>query len=734
MAQARGDLTRRRFLQAASGSAAAVLLSRSSFAQDGQKERPNFLWISTEDTSPDLGCYGDAYAVTPNLDRLAAQGVRYTRVFTHAGVCAPSRSGIITGMYPTTIGTHNMRCQGVPPAEVKCFPEYLRAAGYYCANNVKTDYQFNPPPTAWDECSNRAHWRNRPAGRPFFAVINLTLTHESQIRNRAKAMLKRLDSLGPGERHDPAKAVLPPYYPDTPVVRQDWAQYYDLLTLMDKQVKEILDQLEADGLAENTVVWFWGDHGRGLPRGKRWIYDSGLRVPLIVRIPEKWRKLAMPHRPDAVKPGTVNEDLIAFIDFAPTMLSLAGVDVPRYIQGRAFLGSQRAKPREYIFAARDRMDEAYDLIRAVRDKQYKYIRNYMWYLSRSQDINYMNEMPTMQEMRRLYAEGKLQGPQMQFFEPTKPVEELYDTAADPHEVKNLAGDPKYKNVLERMRRAHAEWCRETGDIGLIPEPVLDEMKWPDGKREKTAEPVFTRQTGNPQEGGAVAIACPTAGASIAYRVGGDPESDTGWDLYVRPVHLKTGEVLLAKACRVGFKDSDVVTFKLGGPVVNKPQIKQTDPWKDRLDATALRPRLLKLKELDSAGPNATHTYLKHLQDANPIVRYWATAGLHASCRLAVDMTFAKPAMQTMLEDSSIIVRIAAAQALCEWGQESDGLPVLTWALRHRTDKVRLFAVIALDKIGEKARPALAQIKAATQDPDDYVTRVAKTVAARLDSR
>ena len=734
MAQARGDLTRRRFLQAASGSAAAVLLSRSSFAQDRQKERPNFLWISTEDTSPDLGCYGDAYAVTPNLDRLAAQGVRYTRVFTHAGVCAPSRSGIITGMYPTSIGTHNMRCQGVPPAEVKCFPEYLRAAGYYCTNNVKTDYQFNPPLTAWDECSNRAHWRNRPAGKPFFAVINLTLTHESQIRNRTKAMLKRLDSLGPGERHDPAKAVLPPYYPDTPIVRQDWAQYYDLLTLMDKQVKEILDQLEADGLAENTIVWFWGDHGRGLPRAKRWIYDSGLRVPLIVQIPEKWRKLAMPQHPDAVKPGTVNEDLIAFIDFAPTMLSLAGVDVPRHIQGRAFLGSQRAKPREYIFAARDRMDEAYDLIRAVRDKQYKYIRNYMWYLPRSQDINYMNEMPTMHEMRRLHGEGKLRGPQMQFFEPAKPVEELYDTVADPHEVKNLAGDPKYKDVLARMRRAHAEWCRETWDIGLIPEPVLDEMKWPDGKRDKTAEPVFIKQTGNPQEGGAVTIACPTAGASIAYRVGGDPKSDTGWEVYVRPAHLKTDEVLFARAFRIGFKDSGVVTFKLGGPVVDKPQTTQTDPWKDRLDATALRPRLLKLKELDFEGPNATHPYLKHLEDVNPVVRYWATVGLHASCRFPVDMAFAKPAMQIKLGDQSIIVRIAAAQALCEWGQEKEGLPVLAGALKHPTDKVRLFAIIALDKIGERARPALTQIKAATQDPDDYVTRVAKTVAARLDSR
>ena len=627
-----------------------------------------------------------------------------------------------------------MRCQGIPPGEVKCFPEYLRAAGYYCTNNVKTDYQFDSPLTAWDECSNKAHWRNRPAGKPFFAVINFTITHESQILNRSAEMMKRLSSLGPGERHDPAKAQLPPYYTDTPTVRQDWAQYYDLITLMDKQVKEVLDQLEQDGLAQNTIVWFWGDHGRGLPRAKRWIYDSGTRVPLIIRVPEKWRKLAMPDNRGAVKPGTVNDDLIAFLDFAPTMLSLAGIEVPRHMQGKAFLGRQKARPRKYVFAARDRMDEAYDLIRAVRDKQYRYIRNYMWYLPRSQDISYMNEMPTMQEMRRLFAEGKLVGPQMQYFEAVKPVEELYDTAADPHEVKNLAGDPKYKDVLERLRKVHNEWCRDTMDVGLVPEPMLDEMKWPQGKPEKTAEPVCIKQTGNSQEGGAVTIACSTSGASIAYRIGGDPESPAGWGLYVRPVHLKGDEVLYAKACRIGFNDSGVAAFKLGGQVAGKPQATQTDPWIGKLGVPDLLPRLLKLKESDHEGPNATNKYVKYLEDDSPVVRYWATVGLQASCRFSVDMTFVKPAMQTKLQDQSMIVRIAAAHALCEWGQEKDTLPVLIEALKHPTDKVRLFAVIALDKLGEKARPALAQIKAAAQDSDDYVKRVAKTALSRLGPR
>lgn len=732
---ARSGLSRRRLLQAAGGSAVAMVLPELSLGTDRPGEdRPNFLWINTEDISPDLGCYGDAYAVTPNLDKLASQGVRYTRVFTHAGVCAPSRSGIITGMYPTTIGTHHMRCRGVPPSEVKCFPEYLRAAEYYCTNNAKTDYQFDSPLTAWDECSDKAHWRNRPAGKPFFAVINLTITHESQIRDYSDEMTRRLNSLGPAERHNPVRAQLPPYYPDTVKVRQDWARYYDLITLMDRQVKEILDQLEQDGLAEDTIVWFWGDHGRGLPRAKRWIYDSGTHVPLIVRVPQKWRNRAARHNPDSVRPGAVNGDLIAFIDFAPTMLSLAGVGIPRHMQGRAFLGHQKARSRQYVYAARDRMDEACDMIRAVRDKRYKYIRNYMWHLPRSQDIRYMNEMPTMQEMRRLFAEGTLTGPQLQYFEPIKPVEELYDTEIDPHEVKNLAGDPKHKDVLERMRRVHNQWCRQTMDIGLIPEPVLDELKWSQGRPDKTADPVFVRQTGDPRQGGAVTIACSTSGASIAYRIGGDPKSPVGWELYVRPVRLKADDLLYAKACRLGFRDSEVAMFKLGGPVSARPQATQTDLWKDRLDASELLPRLLTLKELDYLGPNATPLYLKYVADPHPVVRYWAMVGLHASCRFPIDMTFVKPAMQMRLFDQSVIVRIAAAQALCERGQERDTLPVLIEAMKHRTDKVRLFAVIALDKLGPRARPALAQIKAVAQDPDEYVQQVAKTILSRLEGR
>ena len=346
---------------------ACLLLFAGAWLNRGKAHpptRPNILWITTEDMSPDLGCYGDSEARTPNLDRFASEGARFSNAFSISGVCAPSRSALITGMYPTSIGTHHMRSKGVPPPYVKCFTEYLRAAGYYCSNNVKTDYNFDPPLTAWDESSRKAHWRGCAEGQPFFSVINFTVTHESRIRAEPERFARLTATLTPEDRHDPAKAQLPPYYPDDPIVRRDWANYYDLITAMDYKVGELLAQLEEDGLADNTIVFFYGDHGRGLPRAKRWVYDSGMRVPLMIRWPGK------------IKPGTVRDDLVSFVDFGATVLSLAGVKIPSYIQGQAFLGEQSAPPRNYVYAARDRMDETYDIIRAVRDKKYKYIRNF----------------------------------------------------------------------------------------------------------------------------------------------------------------------------------------------------------------------------------------------------------------------------------------------------------------------------------------------------------------------
>jgi len=416
-------------------------------------DRPNIVWITCEDMSPNMGCYGDSYAETPNLDRLAARGVRYTHAFTHAGVCAPSRSGLITGMYPTSLGSHHMRCSTTLPDFVKCFPEYLREAGYYCTNQSKTDYNFPVPAGAWDVSQGgKAHWRNRGAGQPFFSVFNLTVTHESRIR-------AKYDTLA----HDPDEATLPPYLPDTPLVRRDWARYHDMITQMDSQAGKLLRQLEEDGLADDTIVFFFADHGVGLPRAKQWIYDAGTHVPLILYFPEKYRHLA------PAEPGTAVDRLVGFVDIGPSVLSLLGLDIPEHVQGIPFLGPKAGEPRTYLYGMRDRMDERYDMSRSVRDRRYKYHRNYFPARPFAPWLDYMEKLATMQEWRRLHTAGELTGVQAFFMRETKPVEELYDIVADPYEQVNLADSPEHRTVLERMRKVHFDWVRETIDLGLLPE-------------------------------------------------------------------------------------------------------------------------------------------------------------------------------------------------------------------------------------------------------------------------
>jgi uncharacterized sulfatase len=514
------------------------LRALSAAAGKGGK-RLNVLWISCEDTSPDLGCYGDEFADTPNLDRLASQGRRYTNAFVPYPVCAPTRSSIITGMYPSTIGSMHMRTglkgyQCVPPPEVRCFPEYLRAAGYFCTNQRKTDYQFAAPFTAWD--GNR-DWRSRPEGMPFFSVIKLTVSHES--RNWPKKNEKLV--------HDPAKVPVPPYYPDTPVVRRNLARYYDNVTKMDALAGAILKRLEDDGLADSTVVFFWGDHGRGLPRCKRWLYDSGIHVPLIV------------HWPGQIKPGSVCDDLVSLVDLGPSVLSLAGVKVPAHMQGRPFLGEQRVPPREFIVAARERMDRnSDDHIRAVRDKRWKYIRNFMPAKPYAQPIPYRDRMPIMQEWRRLHAAGKLAGPPALFFRQVKPKEELYDITADPHEIHNLAEAPRHQEMLRRMRARLAKWSKETGDLGGTPEDELIERMWPGKKQPLTAAPVIETAAA---AGGKVSlkITCATKGASIGYQL----VKGKRWLLYSEPIRVAPGTTVRAKAIRIGYKVSDVATKVVG---------------------------------------------------------------------------------------------------------------------------------------------------------------------------
>ncbi len=460
------DQTRRAFLKTTGLGVSSLALAGQSSAREAALKRPNILWITCEDISPNLGCYGDVQATTPALDRFASESVRYTNAYSISGVCAPSRSCLITGMYPTTLGSQHMRCTAVLPPHIKCFTEPLREAGYYCTNNYKTDYQFKHPQSAWDESSRQAHWRNRlDPEQPFFAVFNFICCHESRIESDER-YAEAIENLPKDSLHDPEAMSLPPYYPDTPQTRRDWARYLDIIAAMDRRVAGVLSALEEDGLSDSTIVFFYSDHGAGLPRAKRWLYDSGLRVPLMVRIPETLRHTGQG------EPGTVNDELVSFVDMAPTVLNLAGVAVPSHMQGRAYLGPDISSPRRYVYGARDRMDERYDVIRAVRDKRYKYIRNYEPYKPYYQYMNTPEKGVTMREIRRVHAEGNLPPAAKLFMAETKPLEELYDLRSDPHEIQNLASSPTHQPILNRMRTAHVEWVKRTKDLGFIPEAEL----------------------------------------------------------------------------------------------------------------------------------------------------------------------------------------------------------------------------------------------------------------------
>lgn len=432
-------------------------------------ERPNILWITCEDMSPHLGCWGDRYAHTPHLDRLAGQSLRCTGCFATAPVCSPSRACLINGIYATTLGTQHLRSAFPIPADFLGFPARLRAAGYYCTNNVKTDYNTSNERAilraSWDECSGKAHWRNRRPGQPFFAVFNDMVTHQSRMSVMSyKEFQQQVQSqLAPGLRHDPSKAPVPPYWPDTPITRRTVARYYDCVTVMDQHVGRLLAELDEAGVADDTIVFFYADHGSGIPRHKRLVLDSGLRVPLLVRFPGKYQKLAQ------AGAGEVLPRLVSFVDFAPTVLSLAGLSIPAHMQGEAFLGPASGAPRDYVYGARDRVDEAYDLARSVRDARYLYVRNYMPHLSYNQPEGYSDQAEVRREITRLAAEGKLNAAQMTYAGPRRAAEELYDCQADPDQLRNLAAAPEHAAALERLRAAHRQWVLKTRDLGFLPE-------------------------------------------------------------------------------------------------------------------------------------------------------------------------------------------------------------------------------------------------------------------------
>jgi len=433
-------------------------------AEAARPPQPNILWISCEDISPNLGCYGDTQAVTPNLDQLAARSVLYTQAFATTGVCATARSTLITGMYPSSIGSQHMRCKTTLPKNIRPFTTYLRRAGYFCTNQSKQDYNFKTPADSWDVGKGfKAHWKNRRPGQPFFAVFNFLDTHESRIRGRTRHTIQLTDK----ERHQPNQTSPPPYMPDTPLIRKDWARYLDLITMMDKvEIPNRLAELTRAHVADNTIVFFFSDHGAGVPRAKQFIYDSGMQVPLMIYFPPKWRHLS------PKKPGSTVDRLVSFVDFGPTVLSLAGVPVPAHMQGKPFLGSQVVPARKFVYGIRDRMDERYDMSRTVRDTHFKYHRHYLPFVPHFPWLDYMEQLDSSKELRRLKAAGKLTDGPAFFMANTKPVEELYDIRVDPHELHDLAEQPQYRDVLQRMRRTHLAWVRETVDTGLLPEQEL----------------------------------------------------------------------------------------------------------------------------------------------------------------------------------------------------------------------------------------------------------------------
>lgn len=527
----------------------------------GFSQKPNIVWIVAEDLSPYIKAFGDSTIKTPNLDWLAKEGICFDHFYSAAPVCAPARSSLALGMYPTRIGSNHMRTgnwyagrvpekqlaamqkaakengerdfyEAVPEIGAKMFTEYLRIQGYYCTNNSKEDYQFIKPVTAWDESSTSAHWRNRAEGQPFFSMFTLLVTHESQIWARAKMPLEI----------DPKTEVpIPPYLPDTEIAKNDIRRMYSNIVSMDQQVGKLIAELKEDHLLENTIIIWFTDHGGPLPRQKRLLYDSGIKVPMIIRFPDK--KGA----------GTRDERMISFIDMAPTTLSLAGIPTPKYMDGKAFLGKYESKTeRKMIFAASDRFDESTDAIRAARDKNFKYIKYFMPEKPMFLPVKFRDQMPIMQELYRLKKEGKLNETQALWFREKKPAEELFEIKKDPHEIHSIADNPVYAEKLIELRKATEQWMKEVDDKNIIPEDELVEKFWPRGKQPQTLAPEYQIKNGE------VIIKNLNPGASLGFKwVNKEEEAgESNWIIYQKPIKIEKGKNLYINAHRIGFLPSE----------------------------------------------------------------------------------------------------------------------------------------------------------------------------------
>ncbi len=507
--------------------------------------QPNIIWLVAEDQSPEwFPMYGDQVIALPNLEALAKDGVVFDNAYSPVPVCAPARSAIITGLYPTTLGTHNMRTYnayatqnqpeiGIPsyspivPDGVKMFTEYLRREGYYCTNGPKEDYNFKKLKSAWDESSKDAHWRKRSTGQPFFSVFNFGVCHESQIWNRGK------DSLFV----DPSQLLVPPYFPDTEIIRHDLAVNYSNLKRLDDQIGSIIDQLKEDGLYENSIIFFYGDHGGPFPRHKRALYETGTQVPMVIKFP-KYENA-----------GKRDARLLSFIDLAPTVLSMADIEPPKVMQGIAQFGKYEvAQKPKYVFHSSDRFDELYDRLRAVRSHRFKYIKNFDPSLPNAIPVAYREQMPMMQELRKLYASGSLNAVQSHWFTAPKPEEELYDLKNDPYELINLADRPELQDTLLHLRTVLNDWIRETNDLGQIPEKELIEKWLPDGKQPRLPELELEDKQGK------IRLISKILDATIIWK---HPQ-DSIWNIYTEPLQADTA--FEAKAERIGYLESAVLEY------------------------------------------------------------------------------------------------------------------------------------------------------------------------------
>lgn len=417
-------------------------------------KRPNILWIVSEDNSAWLGSYGDELATTPRLDALAAESIRYTRAYSNAPVCAPSRAALITGAYPIAFGTEHMRSSFKIPEAIRFYPSYLREAGYYTTNNYKKDYNTVDRPEAWDESSREASYRNRAQGQPFFHIANLNVTHESRLHRGSKA-----------QNHDPAAVQLAPYHPDTPETRNDYAVYYDRLEELDGQVGEILDQLQADGLAHSTIVFYYSDHGGAVAGTKRFLTEDGLHVPMMIRVPELYRGLV------GYETTGIVDRPVSFVDLPPTLLRIAGIDSPAHMPGTSVLHESKNR---YVFAYGGRMDERRNLVRSVSDGDYRLTLNYLPHRPYGRHLGFLWRAPLMQSWVREYEAGRLNAVQSAFFEPRAAVE-LFDVREDPHGTVNLAAQPEFADKLEELSAALTGWQLAQRDAGLIPEAMLAEL-------------------------------------------------------------------------------------------------------------------------------------------------------------------------------------------------------------------------------------------------------------------